>query len=129
MQPIMKTIFIVDDDEMLAMMLEDHLCRKDLYHIHTFGTGEECLENLRIRPDVVVLDYNLNSVDANAANGIEILRKIKQYDKEILVIMYSSEEPLNLPLHNTEILPTQYVLKDQGAFAKIEHIIAKCGEG
>src|SRR4051812_5778625 len=87
-----KRIFVVDDDEMLSTALEDFLTRKTLHEVTLFSTGEECLKHLRDAPDVVILDYNLNSVSKDAANGMKILEAIKKSDRGIHVIMLSSQE-------------------------------------
>lgn len=121
---MMKTIFIVDDDEMLSMMLTDHLSSNVQCIIHTFGTGEECLQNLHLHPDIVVLDYNLNSINEHAANGLKILEEIKAFDPEILVVMYSSQEQFGQAVDIIGSLAIEYVIKDQKAFSKIENLIA-----
>ena len=87
-----KKIFVVDDDEMLSMALEDYLARKTAHTIYVFSTGEECLLHLREQPDLVILDYNLNSVNKKAANGLVILEAIKKQDGGIKVVMLSTQE-------------------------------------
>ena len=56
-----KRICIVDDDEMLSMMLEDHLAKNPSYFIETFPTGEDFLTVLEEDgiPDMIILDFNL----------------------------------------------------------------------
>ena len=54
MSVIPKKIFIVDDDEMLMMMLQDHLKQNSQYTIQSFSTGEACLAQLDQKPDVVI---------------------------------------------------------------------------
>ncbi|MEO6166311.1 MAG: hypothetical protein ABIO46_04640, partial [Chitinophagales bacterium] len=65
-----KKIFIVDDDEMLTEALTDYLTRKVQHTVQSFLTGEECLQHLGDSPDFIILDYFLNSVEKNAANGL-----------------------------------------------------------
>ena len=84
-----RTIFLVDDDPMHLQMLKDHLSSKLSVDITTFSTGEDCLANLDKNPDAIVLDYYLNSVEKNAANGIEILKKIKARNPDTEVVMLS----------------------------------------
>ncbi|MGB7498389.1 MAG: hypothetical protein WA897_00660, partial [Moheibacter sp.] len=62
-----KKIFIVDDDEMVTTTLSDYLSRDTKHDIRCFQTGEECLKELSQKPDIVVLDYHLNSVEKEAA--------------------------------------------------------------
>ena len=119
----MKNIFIVDDDEMLSMMLADDLGRNPNYTITTFSTGEECLESMYLNPDVVILDFNLNTINPDAANGLHILQQIKQLNRNTNVIMYSSQEQYGVAVQTIGKGALQYVIKDQGAFAKIKAIL------
>jgi len=119
---MVKKIFVVDDDEMMAMALEDYLTRNTLHEIHLFTTGEECIRNLRLQPDVIVLDYNLNSVQKEAANGMKILEAIKKLNKQIPVILFSSQDAYSVALQSINKGATQYVIKDENAFEKIAAI-------
>lgn len=120
----MKTIFIVDDDEMLSMMLMDQLSARADCEIHTFSTGEECLQNVTLNPDIVVLDFNLNSVDPSAADGMEIMKKLRERYPQILIIMYSSQELRGAAVDPLGPGATHFVKKDQHAFSKIEALIS-----
>lgn len=118
-----KKIFVVDDNEMLTMALEDYLTRKTMHKVQVFGTGEECMRHLDEEPDVIILDYNLNSVEENAANGAQILEAIKRLDRSIHVIMLSSQDAYGTALQTIMKGADTYILKDADAFAKIEAII------
>ncbi|MEI7663374.1 MAG: response regulator [Bacteroidota bacterium] len=118
-----KKIFIVDDDTMLTDALSDFLTRKTPNHIRVFNTGEECLRNLEEKPDVIILDYYLNSVQKDAANGMEILQVIKKHYPELHVIMLSSQERYAVALQTIQKGAEQYVIKDGDAFGKIASII------
>ena len=59
-----KLVYVVDDDPMQIQMMSDHLKDKFSFDIRGFSTGEEMVNNLPNKPDIVVLDYYLNSVQA-----------------------------------------------------------------
>jgi two-component system OmpR family response regulator len=120
---IIKKVFVVDDDEMMSMALEDHLTRNTLHEIHCFKTGEDCIKNLRLQPDIIILDYNLNSVEKEAANGMAILEAIKKLNREIPVILFSSQDAYSVALQSINKGATQYVIKDENAF---DNIVAIC---
>ena len=122
-----KKIFIVDDDTMLTEAIKDWLTRDVPHHIFTFNTGEECLKHLYHKPDVVVLDYYLNTVSKDAANGIEILKAIKKYDPAIHVIILSSQEHYGIAAQTIQKGAEHYVIKDENAFEKIASLIAELG--
>ncbi len=118
-----KKIFIVDDDIMLTEALTDYLTRKTAHNIHVFHTGEECLARLKEHPDIIVLDYYLNTIQKDAANGMEILTAIRKQDKHIHVIMLSSQERYGIALQTIQKGAEQYVIKDTDSFQKIEEMI------
>lgn len=120
---MVKNVFIVDDDDMMAMALEDYLTRNTLHEVHVFTTGEECIKNLRLQPDIIILDYNLNSVTKEAANGMAILEAIKKLNRNIPVILFSAQDAYSVAIQSINKGATQYVIKDEKAF---ENIAAIC---
>jgi DNA-binding NarL/FixJ family response regulator len=120
---IAKKIFVVEDNEMMAMALEDFLTRETMHEVVLFGTGEDCLKQLRQQPDVVILDYNLNSENKDAQNGMQILEEIKRINKYIHVIMLSSQDAYGTALQTIRKGAEEYVIKDEDAFSKIVAII------
>lgn len=124
MKDLRPTIFIVDDEPLLIEMLSDYLKgRNSDINIKSFLTGEECLEHVSERPDVIILDYYLNSKEKNAANGIDILRGIKSQDKSIPVIMLSSQGKYGTAAKTIMYGAVHYVPKGQDAFEDIYELI------
>ncbi len=74
-------------------------------------------------PDVIILDYYLNGLDANAMNGIEILDKIKAYNSDIPVIMLSSQDKIEVAIECMHHRAFDYVVKSETAFMRIQRII------
>ncbi|MEQ8325092.1 MAG: response regulator [Vicingaceae bacterium] len=119
-----KRIFLVDDDVMLCELLKDHLTQKIRHDIHVFNTGEEALKQLHLEPQVVILDYELNTVIADAEDGLHILQKIKDFDKKICVIMLSSQTHYGKAAQTIVKGALEYVVKDNKAFNHIDKILA-----
>jgi DNA-binding NarL/FixJ family response regulator len=118
-----KKVFLVDDDNMLTEALTDYLTREVPHKVTAFRTGEECLENLSENPDVVVLDFYLNSQNKEAANGMEIIKAIKKNYPGMHVIMLSSQERYGIALQTIQKGAENYVIKDADAFDKIAKLI------
>ena len=118
-----KSIFVVDDDDMQRAMLVDHVKKNPLYKVQAFSTGEECLQSLSQGPDVVILDYELNSKVAHAQNGYEILQQIKKLDRSICVIMLSSQMQYGKAMQTVVKGALEYIVKDHTAFKKIDGIL------
>jgi DNA-binding NarL/FixJ family response regulator len=117
-------IFIVDDEPLLTEMLSDYL--KDQHQsldIQSFPTGEACLRSFGEQPDLVVLDYYLNSKEKDAANGIDILREIKSRNKALPVIMLSSQKSYGTAAQTIGYGAMHYVIKGKDAFEEINELI------
>ena len=81
-----KLIFIVDDEQAISKLLSYWAKDKWKYQVETFSNAEDALKNLTKKPDVVLLDIMLPGMD-----GIETLKRIKQFDENIPVIMLSAQ--------------------------------------
>jgi len=79
------SILIVDDDEVMQETLSD-VFRKRGYEVVSVGSGNGALPVVkRHLIDLILLDMRLPDVD-----GLEVLKKIKEFDTEILVIMMTA---------------------------------------
>jgi DNA-binding NtrC family response regulator len=116
-------LFLVDDDMLFLKSLEiDFLQRAD-FDIETFVTGELCVANLSHQPDIIILDYLLDSVDKTAMNGIETLDKIKAFNPDIPVIMLSAQDKIEVAINCMHHKATDYVVKSETAFMRLQKII------
>ena len=100
----------------------DFLERAD-FIIETYATGELCMANLSHDPDVIILDYSLDGIDATAMNGIETLDKIKSYNQDIPVVMLSSQDKIEVAVDCMHHRAFDYVVKSETAFVRLQKII------
>lgn len=113
-------IFLVDDDALFLKSLEIEFTHHTDFAVETFATGELCLLHLEEHPDVIILDYHLNSVDKNAMNGIETLDKIKEADAGILVVMLSAQDKIDVAISCMHHRAFDYVVKSETAFMRLQ---------
>jgi two-component system OmpR family response regulator len=118
-------LFLVDDDILFLKSLELEFLEKDKYEIITFNTGEACIEALYLDPDIIVLDYHLDGIVKGAINGIETLDKIKQYNKNLTVIMLSSQDKIEVAVNCLHHKAYDYVVKSETAFLRLEKNITQ----
>ena len=79
------SLLIVDDDEVMRDTLSDVLKKKG-YEVSVASSGNEALSAIRKNiVDLIVLDMRLPDLD-----GIEVLKRVKEFDTEILVIMMTA---------------------------------------
>lgn len=81
-----KLIFIVDDEQGISKLLSYWVKDKWQYEAQVFSRGEDALKNLNEKPDLVLLDIMLPGL-----NGVETLKRIKQFDENLPVIMLSAQ--------------------------------------
>ena len=99
----MRRMLIVDDEQDLLDLLAEHF--EGRYEVDTATSGAAAVERfVRQRPDVVFLDVNMPG-----ANGVEVLKLLKQTDPGIPVIMVTA---------STELVVAEQCLK-QGALSYV----------
>src|SRR5215207_8248618 len=78
------TVLVVDDEALIRWSLSERL-KADGYHVLEADTGRAALERLADGVDLVLLDYRLPDSD-----GLTILRKMKEVDPDILIILLTA---------------------------------------
>jgi DNA-binding NtrC family response regulator len=78
------TVLVVDDESLIRWSLAERL-KAEGYEVVEAETGRAALEKLEDGVDLVLLDYRLPDTD-----GVTILRKIKEFDQDILVILLTA---------------------------------------
>ncbi len=116
-------LFLVDDDPLFLKSLEIEFKQNTGSALNTFATGEQCLKAISQNPDVIVLDYNLNSVDENAMNGLETLDRIKSSNPQIPVIMLSSQDKIEVAVNCMKHQAFDYIVKSETAFIRLQKAI------
>ena len=116
-------IFVVDDDAIQSEMLKDYLSKSKKHSVVAFSNGEECLKNLSQNPDIIFLDYNLNSVSKNAKDGLSVLKEIKKSNPDAEVIMFSGQEKIEVAVNSMSFGAFDYIVKSESAFVRADNVI------
>jgi len=118
-------IFIVEDNKVFTMALkadiETSFANMPI-QVHSFETGEACMKIFKeVKPQVVILDYLLNSRSPNAADGIKILDWIKKVNNDTNVIMLTSDDKIDIAIKSFMHGASDYVVKTETQFKKINY--------
>ena len=104
-----KLIFFVDDEKSILNLLEYTMKIQDDYEIKTFSSGEDCIENLELNPDLIVLDHKFKS---GGTSGLETLKKIRKTNNTIPVIILSAWDQQKICEDYYNAGATKYLTKD-----------------
>ena len=107
-----KLIFFVDDDRMMLNLMEYTFKCKDGYDVKSYFSGEECVENLNLKPNLIVLDYILGDDNSKTMSGLDTLKRITEQDNDIPVIILSREKNEDLIRKFLQYGAKRYVIKD-----------------
>jgi len=120
-------IHIVDDNEMYLTYLDEKFRNSTNYKIFLYTSGEIFLREYISSPKkiknaaIIILDYYLNSINENAKNGIEILKIIKEVNKNAEVILHSSDiddEIEELAISNGA---ASFIIKNENSFFRLQN--------
>ena len=100
-------VFIVEDDLWYGSMLEHYLSLNPEYEVKRFESPGDFFAHLHEVPDVVTLDYSLPDTD-----GTEVLRKIKEFNPDIRVIIISGQEDIATAINLLKNGAFDYIVKD-----------------
>ena len=118
-----RKLFLVEDDPMFAEMLMDFLKSRPQWEVIYFPTGEDCLKEAYQDPDVVIIDYHLDSIKSNGMNGIDTMIQIKKVSPGAHCIFLSGQEKYGVALQTISHGAENYIFKDENAFVEIVKIL------
>ena len=99
-------LLIVDDETPVLEVLSEYFTGQG-YDVETASNGKEALEAVgRRRPDVVLLDIRMPGMD-----GVELLRRLRDLDAGLAVIMVTANEDVALARETLKAGAFDYVAK------------------
>lgn len=111
-------ILVVDDETPVREMLDEYFTTQG-YTVETAASGNAALAAIeRARPDLVLLDIRMPGID-----GVETLRRIRDLDDDIAVIMVTANEDVALARQSVKMGAFDYVAKPID-FAYLDRAVA-----
>ena len=116
-------ITVIEDDRAMSEMIRDYITTKfPSSEVTVYNTGEEALNGIITEQDVVILDYNLDSENIKAQNGLQILTKLRERYKTP-VIFLSAQEKAEISANTIKYGAYDYIVKNEAAFNRLEIVI------
>ncbi len=119
------TIFVVDDNKMTTLALEADIksgFENKLLNIQLFTAGDACIQKfIEDKPQIVILDYHLNSNNPKTADGIKILDRIKKESEETYVIMLTGDDHIDIAIKAFKHGAADYIVKSASQSQKLKY--------
>ncbi|MDX2249093.1 MAG: sigma-54 dependent transcriptional regulator [Bacteroidia bacterium] len=111
-------VFVIEDDEIFGRVVQRTLEKEDNYDVRIFKSGKEFFDNIHLLPDIVSIDYNLPDM-----NGMEILKKVKQYNEDISTIILSGQEKVEVVVDAYRNGANNYIIKNDNALVELTNVV------
>ena len=114
-----KTVYIVEDDQLVADLLRNALQNLH-FKVKTFRSGEEMVNALDDhKADLIILDYFL----PGGKNGFETLKLIREHDELVSVILFSAIQNEDVLKDLRQFNLYQFVFKAPGGIGRVVNVI------
>jgi CheY-like chemotaxis protein len=118
-------VFIVDDEQSSLAALGYRLSKENLfhsYHVHCFNTGEECVKQLWLNPQLIIMDQYLACQGEGSLCGARLLRRIRKENRNVPIVIVSGKRKPDEALF-TEDEDAYYMVRDTVAYDSVRKIL------
>ncbi|MBI5539440.1 MAG: response regulator [Bacteroidia bacterium] len=116
-------IFIVEDNQLFLLTLKADIENTFVnmpIRIYSFATGEECMERFNEKnPQIVILDYHLNTKNPLASDGIQVLDLIIKENPDTKVLILTGDDNVDIALNSFKHGASDYIVKTDTQFRKV----------
>lgn len=105
-----SVIFVVEDDVAFNKLISTYIRSKEQYEVYSYLSGEECLEKINKKPDIILMDYDLPFRD-----GIEVMGVVKKKYPETVFIFLSGQTNVKVAVEALKEGAFDYIVKDNHA--------------
>ena len=127
--PKLYKIALVDDDPMVHHMLEYQLAKEKSSQLRCFETGAALIDQIHsYQPDLLILDYHLNSRDPEAISGDELLSRLHMQGVQLPTIFASAQKDMDKALELLGNKVLDYIEKGEGFGARIAEAVVNVRE-
>ena len=118
-----RKVFILDDDPFCLEMYEKHLLNFGVNEVRRFEDGQHFINSLIEEPDAVLLDHTMEPF-----NGLEILKKIKRQNPDLVVIYISAQKDMKTAIDALKYGAFDYIIKDENDLDNLTEVMQRVEE-
>jgi DNA-binding NtrC family response regulator len=114
------SICLVDDNEICLKVYKQMLTQLGYSQVHVFTQVDSFLQALESKLKIIFLDYDMDNL-----NGIEVLKKIKRFDPNMLVVFISGQQDIEIAVNALKYGAMDYLIKKEVSLTKLGAIMTK----
>jgi DNA-binding NtrC family response regulator len=103
-------IFIIEDSIVYKDLILDYLATHKFSNIKVFKNGDECLKEIRLKPDLIILDYVSTGI-----NGLDFMLKVQKEHPGIDFIFLSGQNDVEVAVQIMKLGAADYIVKNDKA--------------
>ncbi len=124
----LSTVYIIEDNPMQNNMLIDFFEKYPNITTKGFLTGDACIKDMivsKVIPDLILLDYFLDSNSPASKDGLEILEKIKEVSPYSEIVMLTSIDNQRIVELARKKGAMGYIVKGDSSFQELDNFLVK----
>ena len=112
-------IFVVEDNKTYSKGVVHYLNINGYENVMAFTSGEDCLNQLDLRPNIIIQDYKLQGI-----SGLNVLQRVKSVLPYSEFIFLSAQDSIEIAVSSIKQGAFDYIVKDEVA---LQRMIQKIG--
>lgn len=111
-------IFLIEESLIYKDLIVGYLQSNKFQNIKVFKKGEECLHELHLNPDIIILDYSSEGI-----SGLDLMKKVKVTHPSIDFIFLSAQNDVEIAISIMRLGASDYVVKNDKAPVRLVRAI------
>lgn len=116
-------IFLIENSVVYKDLITGYLKSQKLTNLRIYKNGDECVKDIHMKPDLVILDYS-----AEGKTGLELMVQIQREHPETDFIFLSGQNDVGVAVKIMKIGAADYIVKNEEApynlVKSIDHLIS-----
>jgi len=113
-------IFLIENSVVYKDLIAGYLKSKKYSRLKVFKNGEECLQHIHLKPDIIILDYSSEGI-----NGLELMLKFEKENSNVDCIFLSAQNNVEVAVKIMKLGAADYIIKNDQAPKKLVESIER----
>lgn len=117
-------IFVVEDNPVYNTLITGILKSKHFKQVRSFHSTQECLKEIGLHPDIVILNYAYSEM-----TGLDLMKRVHETKPDVDFIFLSGQNDVETAVKIIKLGAADYIVKSDKApeilLNSIEHLISR----